>query len=240
MIKVEDVSKTFSNGKKAVDNLSIKVEDGEIVGFIGPNGAGKTTTMKMLTGIFKPDCGKITLNGFDIQKDPMQAKGITGYISDSPDMFLRLKGIEFLNFISDIYKVPTDERNARIKMFSERFGLTELLNYPMQSYSHGERQKMMVTAALVHNPPIWILDEPLIGLDPRSAFELKKMMKEHAAAGNSVLFSTHVLEVAQKLCDKVIIINHGKSLFCGTLDELCEMHPNKDLEEIFLELTENV
>lgn len=237
MIKIQNISKTYHNKKKAVDSLNLTVNDGEIVGFIGPNGAGKTTTIKMLTGILKPDAGSIFINDYEMQKEPLKAKMEIGYIADSPDMFLRLKGIEFLNLIADIYKVPTEVRKERIKNFVTRFELTEVLNVQMQSYSHGMRQKMMVAAALVHDPAVWILDEPLTGLDPKSAYHLKGMMREHADAGNSVLFSTHVLEVAEKLCDKVIIINHGKTLFYGTLEELTKIHPNMDLEQIFLEMT---
>ena len=237
MIKIENITKTYNNAVRAVDNLNLTVKNGEIVGFIGPNGAGKTTTLKMLTGILKPDSGSIFINNYDMQKEPLAAKQVIGYIADSPDMFLRLKGIEFLNLISDIYKISTPLRKERIKTFADRFELTEALNEPMQNYSHGMRQKIMVTTALVHDPAVWILDEPLTGLDPKSAYELKKMMREHADAGNSVLFSTHVLEVAEKLCDKVIIINHGKSLFYGTLDELTAKYPDMDLEKIFLEMT---
>lgn len=239
MIQLKNVTKTYNNTVRAVDNLNLTVNNGEIVGFIGPNGAGKTTTLKMMTGILKPDCGSILINDYDIQKDALKAKQIIGYIADSPDMFLRLKGIEFMNMISDIYNVPTKIRQERIRIFADRFELTNVLSKPMQSYSHGMRQKMMVAAALVHDPDVWILDEPLTGLDPKSAYELKKMMREHADAGNSVLFSTHVLEVAEKLCDKVIIINHGQTLFYGTLDELTAQYSNTDLETIFLEITDN-
>ena len=237
MIRIENVTKTYNSTIRAVDNLNLTVNNGEIVGFIGPNGAGKTTTLKMMTGILKPDSGSVFINDFDMQKEPLKAKQVIGYIADSPDMFLRLKGIEFMNLISDIYKVPTELRKERIKTFATRFDLAEVLDKPMQSYSHGMRQKMMVAAALVHDPEVWILDEPLTGLDPKSAYALKQMMREHADAGNSVLFSTHVLEVAEKLCDKVIIINHGKSLFYGTLDELTAKYPDMDLEKIFLEMT---
>ncbi|MCM1496855.1 MAG: ABC transporter ATP-binding protein [Clostridium sp.] len=237
MIQIESITKTYNGTVRAVDNLSLTVNNGEIVGFIGPNGAGKTTTLKMMTGILKPDSGTILINDFDMQKEPLKAKQVIGYIADSPDMFLRLKGLEFMNLISDIYKVPSDIRKERIKTFATRFDLAEVLDKPMQSYSHGMRQKMMVAAALVHDPAVWILDEPLTGLDPKSAYNLKGMMREHADAGNSVLFSTHVLEVAEKLCDKVIIINHGKALFYGTLDELTHRYPNMDLEKIFLEMT---
>ncbi|MCI8508325.1 MAG: ABC transporter ATP-binding protein [Lachnospiraceae bacterium] len=237
MIQIKNVTKTYNGTVRAVDNLNLTVNNGEIVGFIGPNGAGKTTTLKMMTGILKPDSGSIFINDFDMQSEPLKAKQVIGYIADSPDMFLRLKGLEFMNLISDIYKVPTDVRRERIKTFASRFDLSEVLDKPMQSYSHGMRQKMMVAAALVHDPAVWILDEPLTGLDPKSAYALKNMMREHADAGNSVLFSTHVLEVAEKLCDKVIIINHGKSLFYGTLDELTARYPDMDLEKIFLEMT---
>lgn len=237
MIQIEHVTKTYNGTVRAVDNLNLTVNNGEIVGFIGPNGAGKTTTLKMMTGILKPDSGSIFINDFDMQADPLKAKQVIGYIADSPDMFLRLKGLEFMNLISDIYKVPANVRKERIKTFASRFDLSEVLDKPMQSYSHGMRQKMMVAAALVHDPAVWILDEPLTGLDPKSAYALKNMMREHANAGNSVLFSTHVLEVAEKLCDKVIIINHGKSLFYGTLDELTARYPDMDLEKIFLEMT---
>ncbi|MBD8972416.1 MAG: ABC transporter ATP-binding protein [Clostridiales bacterium] len=237
MIQIDNVTKTYNNSVRAVDRLNLTVNNGEIVGFIGPNGAGKTTTIKMLTGILKPDSGSVIINGYNMSTEPLKAKQAIGYIADSPDMFLRLKGIEFMNLISDIYKVPSDVRKERIKTFASRFDLTDVLDEPMQNYSHGMRQKMMVAAALVHDPAVWILDEPLTGLDPKSAFALKTMMREHADAGNSVLFSTHVLEVAEKLCDKVIIINQGRTLFYGTLDELTARYPDMDLEKIFLEMT---
>ena len=237
MIQIDNVTKTYNNSVRAVDRLNLTVNNGEIVGFIGPNGAGKTTTIKMLTGILKPDSGSVIINGYNMSTEPLKAKQAIGYIADSPDMFLRLKGIEFMNLISDIYKVPSDVRKERIKTFASRFDLTDVLDEPMQNYSHGMRQKMMVAAALAHDPAVWILDEPLTGLDPKSAFALKTMMREHADAGNSVLFSTHVLEVAEKLCDKVIIINQGRTLFYGTLDELTARYPDMDLEKIFLEMT---
>ena len=244
MIQIDNVTKTYNNSVRAVDRLNLTVNNGEIVGFIGPNGAGKTTLVKllmglyqMLTGILKPDSGSVIINGYNMSTEPLKAKQAIGYIADSPDMFLRLKGIEFMNLISDIYKVPSDVRKERIKTFASRFDLTDVLDEPMQNYSHGMRQKMMVAAALVHDPAVWILDEPLTGLDPKSAFALKTMMREHADAGNSVLFSTHVLEVAEKLCDKVIIINQGRTLFYGTLDELTARYPDMDLEKIFLEMT---
>lgn len=239
MIKFENVTKTYNKTVRAVDDISFEVKGGEIVGFIGPNGSGKTTTMKLLTGIIRPDSGKITVNGFNIRKDPIKAKESIGYIADSPDMFLRLKGTEFLELIADIYHVPDEERRTRVEKLAETFGLTDALSSPLISYSHGMRQKMMVIAALMHEPPVWILDEPMVGLDPKSAFELKQLMRDHAKAGNAVFFSTHVLEVAEKLCDRVIIIKKGKMLYNGTLEELEKQNKNSSLENIFLELTED-
>ena len=239
MIKFKNVTKVYNRTIKAVNNVSFEVLGGEIVGFTGPNGSGKTTTIKMLTGILPPDKGEIKINGFDIKKNMIQAKSSIGYIADSPDMFLRLKGIEFLNFIADVYKVSNDDRKKRVNELAERFELTDALSSPMMSYSHGMRQKLMVIAALVHNPPVWILDEPMTGLDPKSSYELKEMMREHAKKGNAVFFSTHVLEVAEKLCDKVIIIKKGNLLYDGTLENLESQHLNQTLENIFLEMTEN-
>lgn len=239
MIKFKNVTKVYNRTIKAVNNVSFEVRGGEIVGFTGPNGSGKTTTIKMLTGILPPDKGEIKINGFDIKKNMIQAKSSIGYIADSPDMFLRLKGIEFLNFIADFYKVSDDDRKKRVNELAERFELTDALSSPMMSYSHGMRQKLMVIAALVHSPPVWILDEPMTGLDPKSSYELKEMMREHAKKGNAVFFSTHVLEVAEKLCDKVIIIKKGNLLYDGTLENLESQHLNQTLENIFLEMTEN-
>ncbi|MBQ8135109.1 MAG: ABC transporter ATP-binding protein [Clostridia bacterium] len=238
MIKFENVTKTYNKSVRALDDVSFNVKGGEIVGFIGPNGSGKTTTMKLLTGIIRPDEGKITINGFNIREDPIKVKESIGYIADSPDMFLRLKGNEFLELIADIYHVPTDVRQERVESLAGKFGLTDALGSAMMSYSHGMRQKMMVIAALLHKPPVWILDEPMIGLDPKSAFELKQLMRDHAKEGNAVFFSTHVLEVAEKLCDRVVIIKNGHILYSGTLEELEKQNKNDSLENIFLELTE--
>ena len=236
MIDVKNVSKTYNGKIKAIDDLSIKVENGEIVGFIGLNGAGKTTLIKMMTGILKMDGGSIKINGHDIVKNSMEAKKCIGYISDNPDMFLRLTGIEFINLIADIYNIPKSVRKKRILDLTSKFDIYDLLDKPMQGYSHGNRQKMMVVAALVHDPKVWILDEPMVGLDPRSALVLKNMMKEHASNGNSVFFSTHVLEVAEKLCDKVAIIDKGKIIYYGTLEDLKKKYKRKDLESLFMEV----
>ena len=212
MIKAENISMIYGKDFKAVDNLSFEIKPGEIVGFAGPNGAGKTTAIKMLTGILKPTEGSAVINGFDIVKEPIKAKESFAYVADNPDMLLQLSGIEYINYIANIYNVPLEKREERIMNMANRFDIAESLGRPMKEYSHGMRQKTMVIAALVHNPPAWILDEPMTGLDPTAAFVLKQMMKEHAEKGNAVLFSTHVLEVAEKLCDRIIIINHGHSL----------------------------
>lgn len=236
MIKAENLTMVYGKDFKAVDNLSFEINPGEIVGFAGPNGAGKTTAIKMLTGILKPTEGVATVNGFDIVKEPLKAKESFAYIADNPDILLQLTGIEYINYIANLYKVPLDSREGRINELAERFGIKDSLGRPMREYSHGMRQKTMVIAALIHNPPAWILDEPMTGLDPTAAFELKSMMKEHAKKGNAVLFSTHVLEVAEKLCDRIIIINHGHSLYQGTVEELASANPGKDLEAIFIDM----
>lgn len=240
MIKINKVSKVYNNTIKAVSNVNLNIKSGEIVGFIGLNGAGKTTLLKMMTGVLRPDTGTITIEGYDIVKNPIEAKSIIGYISDNPDMFLRLTGYEYINFIADIYNVGLEERKKRIEYFCEQFDMLGVLNKPMQSYSHGTRQKMMVIAALIHNPKVWILDEPLIGLDPKSAIVLKKMMIDHVKEGNTVFFSTHVLEIAEKLCDKVAIIHKGSIIFYGTLDELKEHYGKKeDIEKLFMEVIQD-
>jgi ABC-2 type transport system ATP-binding protein len=237
MIEITSVSKTYSGKVKAVDNLSLTIHPGEIIGFIGPNGAGKTTTIKMMTGILKPDCGVIKLNGIDIQQDPLEAKRQFGYVSDNPDLFLRLKGIEYLNFMADIYDVNVNDRREQIDRYAEMFEMKTALSDKILSYSHGMRQKIILMGVLIHDPSIWILDEPLTGLDPQSAYSLKETMRLQADLGKTVFFSTHVLEVAEKLCTKVAIINKGQILYYGTLEELKKNHEGKSLEDIFLEVT---
>ena len=236
MISAKNLTMIYGTDHKAVDDVSFEIGKGEIVGFAGPNGAGKTTVIKMLTGILRPYSGEAVINGYDIVREPLKAKSSFAYVSDNPDVLLQLTGLEYVNFIADVYKVPAEERTPRIKEFSERFAITDALDTQMREYSHGMRQKLMIIAALIHEPPVWILDEPMTGLDPQAAFELKQMMREHAAKGNCVLFSTHVLEVAEKLCDHIMIINHGRSIYQGTVEELENLHPGKDLESIFLEL----
>lgn len=239
MIEARSLTMIYGNGHQATDEVSFTVKAGEIVGFAGPNGAGKTTVIKMLTGILKPTSGTAVINGFDINKDPINAKKSFAYIADNPDILIQLSGLEYLNFIADMYEIPEDVRKEKIGTLSERFGMKDVLTTQMREYSHGMRQKLMVISALIHNPPAWILDEPMTGLDPTAAFELKQMMREHANAGNAVLFSTHVLEVAEQLCDRILIINKGKIITEGTLEFLRLNNPGMTLEEIFVKLTGN-
>lgn len=238
MIEVQNYTKQYGD-KTVVNDISFTAKDGAITGFIGHNGAGKSTTIKAITGVIKPTKGTILINGIDIAKDALNAKRQFGYVSDSPDHFLRLNGLEYLHFMADIYDTPEEGRAEFIENYAKRFGIYDSLNNSILSYSHGMRQKIMIMGALIHNPSVWILDEPMTGLDPQSAFELKQMMREHVAQGNSVFFSTHVLEVAEKLCDEICIIKNGELLFSGTMDELKETHKSQaSLENIFLELTE--
>ncbi len=239
MIEIKNVSKSYVKEKKTIENLNLKINDGEIFGFLGPNGAGKTTTIKMITGILDIDEGDIFIDDKSIKKEPIEAKKKFGFVPDTPDIFLRLKGIEYLNFIADIYEVDEKTRKEKIENLSKQFEIYENLNEQIQSYSHGMRQKLLVISVLLHNPKNWILDEPMTGLDPKASFELKEMMKKHASKGNSVFFSTHVLEVAEKLCDRIGIINKGKLIFVGTYEEMKEkFKENASLEDLFLEITE--
>ncbi len=240
MIKIENVTKSYVKGKKSVDNLNLEIKDGEIFGFLGPNGAGKTTTIKMITGILNPDEGDILIDGKSIEKEPLEAKKRFGFVPDSPDMFFKLKGIEYLNFLAEIYEIPVELKKERIEKLTKKFEIYNNLNEQIESYSHGMRQKIVICGALLSNPKNWILDEPMTGLDPKSSFDLKEMMREHSRNGNTVFFSTHVLEVAEKLCDRVGIINHGKLVFVGTLEEMkSKFNENTSLENLFLEITEN-
>lgn len=237
MIEAKSLTMVYGNGHKATDEISFDIKAGEIVGFAGPNGAGKTTVIKMLTGILKPTSGTAVINGFDISKEPIKAKKSFAYIADNPDILIQLTGLEYLNFIADVYEIPEAARKDKIGKLAERFGMQDALNTQMREYSHGMRQKLMVISALIHDPPAWILDEPMTGLDPAAAFELKQMMREHAAEGNAVLFSTHVLEVAEQLCNRIIIINNGRIVKEGTPDYLKLDDPGLSLEEIFVKLT---
>lgn len=239
MIKLENLSKSYKKGSvKAVDDLNLEVRPGEIFGFLGPNGAGKTTTIKMIVGLLNPDSGKIIINGYDNQADPIKSKLNIGYVPDNPDIYEKLTGLEYLNFMADVYRVSKEDRVNRIDYFLDMFGLTDAASDLIKSYSHGMRQKLVLTGALIHNPDLWVLDEPMVGLDPKSAHQLKELMRQHCDNGNCVFFSTHVLEVAEKLCDRIAIINKGKIVAIGTLDELRQGENSETLENIFLELTE--
>ncbi len=241
MIRLNNVSKTYARGKvKAVDGLSMHVKQGEIFGFIGPNGAGKTTTIKMITGLLKSDTGDITVNKFNVREKPLDAKRSIGYVPDSPEIYDRLTGIEYLNFIGDMFGVGERERRERTEKYLALFELAAAAGDPVKSYSHGMKQKLVLISALLHNPPVWVLDEPLTGLDPKSAHLLKEEMRAHTQAGNTVFFSTHVLEVAEKLCDRVGIIDNGKLIAIGTIDELKSGEKSDSLESAFLSITEGV
>lgn len=239
MIQITNVSKSYGKGAvKAVDNLNLDVRPGEIFGFLGPNGAGKTTTIKMMVGLLNPDAGSIRILGEDIRDNPLKVKGSIGYVPDNPDVYDRLTGFEYLNFMADVYRVPREIREERMKYFLEMFNLVEAVSDLIKSYSHGMKQKIVLTGALIHDPVVWILDEPMVGLDPKSAHLLKEQMRKHCDRGNSVFFSTHVLEVAEKLCDRIGIINKGRLIAIGTMDELRKGDNAESLEKIFLELTE--
>lgn len=241
MIEINRVSKTYAKGKnKAIDDISLSVKNGEIFGFLGPNGAGKTTTIKLITGILKPDAGNIMINGLNMINEPVKAKKNIGFVPDNPELFNRLRGMEYLNFIADIYEVSNEERYNSINELADIFEIKDALSSSVSSYSHGMKQKLVVIGALLHNPPVWVLDEPMVGLDPKAAFTLKEMMRKHADAGKTVFFSTHIMEVAEKLCDRIGIIKKGQIIFTGTVDELRELRKEKgdSLENLFLELIE--
>lgn len=239
MIRIDRVSKSYDGGKTlSVRDLSLEIRDGEIFGLLGPNGAGKSTLLNMLAGVLSPTSGTIELNGVNVAERPISAKRDLCYVGDSPDHLLRLKGHEFLRFIADVYQVPADVRAERIERLSREYGMEGELDAQIQSYSHGMRQKIMVMGALLPDPSIWILDEPMTGLDPKASWLLKRSMREHADAGKTVLFSTHVLDVAEKVVDRVGVIAHGELLFVGTVDEMrAHFHNSGSLEEMFLELT---
>lgn len=240
MIEICNVSKMYGNSKvKAVDNISVTVRNGEIFGFLGPNGAGKTTTIKMITGVLQPNAGTIRVEGIDIAENPLDAKRKIGYVTDNPELFSQLKAVEYLNFVGDVYEVPTDIRHERVERYTELFGIKNVLNGSIGSFSHGMKQKLLVTASLLSDPAVWILDEPMVGLDPKSAFQLKELMHERANASKVVFFSTHVMEVAEKLCSRLAIINAGKIMFEGSLEDLRKQRgENASLEQLFLELVD--
>ena len=236
MLKIMNFSKAYAkSANKAVDDISIELRPGEIFGFLGSNGAGKTTTIKAVTGILSNFEGSIEICGVDIKKNPVQAKLQMGYVSDDHAVYDKLSGNEFMNFMADIYNVEETGRKEKIDKFAADFNLTESMAKSINSYSHGMKQKIAVMGALIHEPKLWILDEPMTGLDPQSAFELKEKMREHKEKGNTVFFSSHILEVVEKLCDRIAIIEKGKIIAVGTVEEL--KGSNQDLESYFLKLT---
>ncbi|MBQ1465490.1 MAG: ABC transporter ATP-binding protein [Eubacteriaceae bacterium] len=232
MLRIEHLTKTYGD-KKAVDDLSLHIAPGEIFGFIGHNGAGKSTTLKSVAGILRFDEGTITVCGSDIVKDPLECKRVLAYIPDNPDMYEFMSGIKYLNFIADVFAIPSDARQERIRRYSDAFELTDSLAQPISAYSHGMKQKLAVISALIHDPKLIVMDEPFVGLDPKASHLLKELMREHCDRGGAIFFSTHVLEVAEKLCDKVAIIKQGRLVRVGTMDEV---KGDDSLEEVFLEL----
>ena len=239
MIQFQNVSKSYNKGEvKAVDDLHLDVENGELFGFLGPNGAGKTTTIKMMTGLLKPDSGTILLNSLDIKRKPLQAKRIIGYVPDEPVFYEKMTGIQFLTFIADVFNVPRKQRQGIVEL-AEKFEMDTALADVISSYSHGMRQKLSILAALIHDPEILILDEPIVGLDPKASFLLKETLKSLCSEGKTVFFSTHVMEVAEKLCDRVGIISHGELIAAAPLSELRTKagEKNASLEKLFLEIT---
>ena len=239
MIDLQHITKTYAkNNKKAVDDLTLHIDGGELYGFIGPNGAGKTTTIKMMTGILRPDSGDITMAGHRMDTERLEAQRLIGFVPDGSDLFDRLSGLEYLNFIGDMYEVPARERKDRMDRYLQQFELTGAIGNRIASYSKGMRQKLATIGSLLHDPAIWILDEPMMGLDPKASFQLKEEMKRQCQEGKTVFFSTHVLEVAEKLCTRIGVINQGRLAAQGTLEELRSAEHADSLEQIFLELTE--
>ncbi|HEL1117806.1 TPA: ABC transporter ATP-binding protein [Streptococcus equi subsp. zooepidemicus] len=235
MIEFRHVSKLYGD-KEALSDVSLTIKDGEIFGLIGHNGAGKTTTISILTSIIEASYGEVLVNGQLLSEHRNTIKKQIGYVPDSPDIFLNLTAYEYWQFLAKIYGVSEADTKARIEELTQLFELTQEMHNTIDNFSHGMRQKVIVIGALISNPSIWILDEPLTGLDPQASFDLKEMMKEHAASGNTVLFSTHVLSVAEQLCDRIGILKKGKLIFVGTVEQLKADYPDKDLETIYLEL----
>ncbi len=234
MLNISHLTKTYGE-KKAVDDLSLHIAPGEIYGFIGHNGAGKTTTLKSVVGILQFDSGEITINGHSVRDEPLECKKLLAYIPDNPDLYEFMTGIQFLNFIADIFEVPADVRRERIDRYAALFELSGDLASPVSAYSHGMKQKLAVISALLHDPKLIIMDEPFVGLDPKASHTLKEIMRDICDAGGAIFFSTHVLEVAEKLCDKIAIIRGGVLIRSGTMEEV---KGDDSLEDVFLELEE--
>lgn len=234
MLNIQNLTKRYGS-KTAVDNLSLSIEAGEICAFIGHNGAGKTTTLKACCGLLTPDSGEITVDGMSIREKPIDCKRVMAYIPDNPDMYEFLTGYEYLNFVADVYGVTKEDREKRIAELGALLGITDALGGAISECSHGMKQKIAIISALIHKPKLILMDEPFVGLDPVASYQLKNLMAEHCANGGAIFFSTHVLEVAEKLCNKVAIIKNGKLVASGAMDDV---RGDSSLEEIFLELEE--
>lgn len=237
MLEIKHLSKTYKGGKKAVSDLSLNIEAGDIYGFIGHNGAGKTTTIKCAVGIIDFEEGEIFIDGHSIKDEPVKCKSLTAYIPDNPDLYEHLTGIQYLNFIADVFAVSQEERTKRIQKYADIFELTSALGDLISSYSHGMKQKLAVISALTHHPKLLILDEPFVGLDPEASFKLKKIMRELCQEGSAIFFSTHVLDVAEKLCNKIAIIKNGCLVTAGKTEELTH---GQSLESVFMEVVGHV
>ncbi len=236
ILEIKNFSKIYSEEKKAVDNLSLSVMPGEIHGFIGHNGAGKTTTIRAIVGVMSFDEGEILIAGHSVKNEPVKCKSLTAYIPDNPDLYDYITGIQYLNYMADMFSVGKKQREERIQKYAELFGITDSLGNLISSYSHGMKQKLALIGAFLHEPKLLILDEPFVGLDPEAAFRLKEIMRELCNQGSAIFFSTHVLDVAEKLCDKVSIIKHGKMIINGSMEAV---KGSASLEDVFMEVVEN-
>lgn len=236
ILEIKNFSKAYSSGKKAADNVNLSIEAGDIFGFIGHNGAGKSTTIRSAVGVLEFEEGDIFIDGHSVKTEPMECKKVTAYIPDNPDLYEHLTGIQYLNFIADVFGIDAKTREERIKRFGDEFEITSALGDMISSYSHGMKQKVAIISALIHEPKLLVLDEPFVGLDPKATLTLKNIMHEMCANGSAVFFSTHVLDVAQKLCNKIAIIKQGKIVASGNMDDLIG---DQSLEEVFMEVAEN-
>ncbi|MDN5371318.1 MAG: type transport system ATP-binding protein [Carnobacterium sp.] len=239
MLTIKNFGKTYKGDKKVVDNISLIVEEGDIFGFIGHNGAGKSTTIKSIVGILDYEVGEIFIDGHSLRTDPLLCKQVTAYIPDNPDLYEHMTGIQYLNFIADIFGVSSTVREEKIKKYAELFEITGNLGDLISSYSHGMKQKLAIISAVIHEPKLLVLDEPFVGLDPKAAVVLKKIMHELCAHGSSVFFSTHVLDTAEKLCNKIAMINQGKLVFSGTMEDMLKEKKGNSLEEIFIDILDH-
>lgn len=239
MLEVKNFTKKYKNGKLAVDNISFTVNNGEIFGFLGPNGAGKSTTIKAIVGLIKKSKGDISIDGIKLEDDPLLYKNKFSYLADNPDLFDKFTGVEYINFVADIYGIDEKTRDERLNTYLDYFDIREAMADLISSFSHGMKQKLAIISSLIHDPDLLILDEPMVGLDPKSSFNLKKIMRERKEAGKIVFFSTHIMEIAENICDRIAIISKGEIVAQGRLDEIREsLDEDKSLEELFLELTD--